>query len=116
MKAASTPSSIPFSENEAASGTVPYMQSGEATPIALAANIEKRPRDMRVKSALSRSFANTETTEPDDSRRPEGRDVAEHDPEMAAEIYEFFFHASLSLRAMPRRLLYISLSAVEVKR
>ena len=64
MKAASTPSSIPFSENEAASGTVPYMQSGEATPIALAANIEKRPRDMRVKSALSRSFANTETTEP----------------------------------------------------
>ena len=40
------------------------MQSGDATPIALAANIEKRPRDMRAKSALSLSFANTETTEP----------------------------------------------------
>ena len=80
MNAASTPSSMPFSENEAASGEE---------------RVELFLREYGDEGAAG------------DSRRPEGRDVAEYHPEMAAEIYEFPFHASLSFRASVRRLLYL---------
>lgn len=42
MKEASQSSLIPFSENDAAMGIVPYMQSGEAMPRIHAGTIPKR--------------------------------------------------------------------------
>ena len=67
MNAASQSWRMPPRANEAAMGMVPYMQSGEATPSALA-TIAPKPPILRPRSAANArwmaSFANTDTAEP----------------------------------------------------
>jgi hypothetical protein len=67
IKAASQSSFIPFVENEAAIGMVPYIQSGEAIPIRLAGIIPKMPSRLFCK-AVNRAwilfFPNTEMIDP----------------------------------------------------
>ena len=67
INAASQSSLMPLFEKDAAMGMVPYMQSGEAIPSALAAAIPRIPMclsPMARKVSWILSFKNTETADP----------------------------------------------------